>query len=670
MYQVIDNRVTLSVNDWLDAGLSYTLFKNDSKRGYLKIFKRGVNGETLIDVETILKSDRLAAIEAVYGKASEMREPSKRIHTVELDSEARAYYSGLDILADKVREYTAKASMFNAMREGRRDRKMARAVNGKRLTNKEYFGAMVQWWNDRAESYGVAPYTNARSLERAFKEYCNGGYPALVHKGYGSENARVVSAKMQNLWLSLWRTYDKPFIHRVWELYNEFISGRTELFDRETGEVYRPADFIEEGKACEISEATMWRYLKDVVNNTAVYADRNGNFEYTNKLRPKHNRNNGVYALSKVSMDDVALSRKSKRGWIYKYIAVDVVSGYYFRPAYIVGKPNHNTVIEAFRNMFCELQEMGLPMPGELEVEYHLMKDFDWLNEMFPFVRFCNSPTEKRVEHTNRSFKYSISKRNGHTRGRWYGRGEAYKATRYKESGDFVEPEYEVERIIADDLADVEEYNNTLHPRQKTFKGLTRREVLLQHRNPKLKPLANTFLCRYIGNITNTSLRNNDYCVVNYEEFQLRDFSSLEKLKPNCTKVTAYWLPDSEGAVEDVYLYQDETFIGIAENRSKYAYNECAIERDETDEANLLYQHKRVAKYDKYIRDRREQLMKVGRLIADNGKLITDSGQLTEDSVEVLDVKIGEQPKGYESDDESYSAIDIAEWTKKAIKRM
>jgi hypothetical protein len=361
----------------------------------------------------------------------------------------------------------------------------------------------------------------------------------------------------------------------------------------------------------EVSTATVWGYLKDVVNETSVYADRNGNFEYANKKRPKQHRKPGRFTLSKISMDDAALSRKSVRGWVYKYLAVDVVSGYWFRPAYIVGKPSANTVTESFRNMFCELTELGLPMPGELEVEHHLMKDFDWLGDVFPFVRFCNSPTEKRAEHNIKSLKYGTSKKEGHMRGRWYAKHEAYRAVRNKVSGDFVEPEYQPQTVIADDLADIEKHNNELHPLQKTYPGMTRKQVLLANINPALEKIEERYLYKYIGNETQTSIRNNDYCQAVNEEFELTDFGSLKRLKANNTEVTAYWLPSEDGSVEKVYLYQGDTYIGEALNRSKFDYNECAIERTEEDAKAMEHQNKRLSKFDKFIKEHRYEIPKL-----------------------------------------------------------
>ena len=167
-----------------------------------------------------------------------------------------------------------------------------------------------------------------------------------------------------------------------------------------------------------------------------------------------------------------------------------------------MGKPNADTVIETFRYMFIELMELGLGIPMELEVEHHLMSNFDFLDQLFPFVRFCNSPTEKRAEHNIKSLKWGTAKQNGHTRGRWYAKHEAYRSIRTKVDGDYPEPEYDLRTVIADDLSDIEKHNNELHPDQKNFPGMTRRDVLIKCKNPNCQKIEPKTLFRYIGNET------------------------------------------------------------------------------------------------------------------------------------------------------------------------
>lgn len=669
MYQYVNGNLAISVNDWMEAGLTYDQFRHDSKDGYLEIADRSINGNTLIWVDSIKRPERMRAIEKALGKANVEQSD---IYEVTVNTEARAYYScyskpdGTRLEAATVERLTMKASLFDAMRRGMERQQAAKARAGKRLNKAEWLRDMLAWQtrqclNEGGAAYNlVKPYTNTRSLERAYKSYLTEGFDALLNGNMGGDNARKVSRKVENLILALWRTNDKPFVTRVHELYMEFVNGTRTLFDSETGEAYDPKETDPQGNPIymELSEATIWNYLKDVVNTTAVYADRNGHFDYQNAMRPKHHRKAGQFSLSKISMDDVALSRKAKVAgkdvWVYKYIAVDVVSGYYFRPAYIIGKPTERTVYESMRNVFCELWSLGLPMPAELEVEHHLMSNIPWLEEAFRFVRFCQSPTEKRAEHNIRSLKWGTAKDMGHTRGRWYAKHEAYRAVRNKVEGDYVEPSYDPMQIIMDDLADIERHNSELHPRQKTYPGMTRRDVLTKQVNPDLKPIDMAYLMQYIGNVTETSIRNNDWVQVDNTGFELKDFGSLNRLKPNNRKVTAYWLPNSDETVETVYLYQDGVYIGEAENREKWAYNECEAERTEADNAAMLHQQKRVAKFDKWVKDRREELPKVGHM---------DAGQIREvETVTPVVIEEAPQPLGYEEDEwnaEDYAALAI-----------
>ena len=652
MYQYIDGACALSVNDWMAAGLTYSQFKNDSHRGYLKVMQRGIHGETLILVDSIRRADRLRLIELAYGKA---KDTNTDIYAVVMDVAARQFYTtyqhadGTPLDAAHVNEYVAKASLFTVMAKGLQTQRMARAKSGSRLIMKEWYQSMLVWYTQQcldqhSIAYGLNPYTNVRSFERAFQSYCNGGYSSLIHSGIGNDNARKVCKKLENLLLALYRTEDHPFVSRVLELYTEFISGKKELYDQSTGEVFRPRDFIKPGNET-LSESTVWNYLKDVYGNTAIYADRNGNFEYNNSLRPKNHRHHGTYSLSKISMDDVALSRKAVGNkWVYKYMATDVVSQYIFRPAYILGKPTEQTVYESFRNMFCELSLMGLPMPGELEVEHHIMSNFQWLPQVFQFVRFCQSPTEKRAEHAIRRLKYGAAKDLGQTRGRWYAKHEAYKSVRFKINGDYPEQEFDPHQLIADDMAAIEAHNNELHPDQKRFPGKTRKQVLMENFNPNLQAIDKSYLYRFIGNKTDTSIRNNDYCQVACQRFELKDFACLQRLKPNNRTVTAYWLPDEEGNVNTVYLYQGETYIGEAENLENFTYNECAAERTAKDEAKMLHQAKRAAKFDRLIKERRQEIPRIGKINSDTARYIETV------PVDIV-IEENEQPVNYDGDE-------------------
>lgn len=680
MYARFEGYPVISKADWCAAGLTMRQYHYDAQHGALSICGIGYNNMPLIDLNSIKRPERLAMIEAKFGPIE--KEEPKPLFEAKADTEARAYYTsyrkadGTPLESRQIEQYTNRASLLEALKRGLEVLRTERARLGRKVKMGEWYQEAMAWYNGQREKYPCAEISNARSFERVFKAYCNEGYISIVSKAIGNDNSRKVSVKAENLIVALWRTNGKPFKERVWELYMEFVTGDRELYDKETGEVFRPDDFRHKGRTLELSQATVWAYLSQVMNTTAVYADRNGNFAYQNALRPKHMRKLGQYSLSKISMDDVALSRQTWDGkWVYKYMAVDVLSGYWFKPAYVVGKPGHKEVMECFRNMFRELTANGMPMPGELEVEHHLMEDLEWLGDVFPFVRFCASATEKRAEHNIRALKYGAAKDAGHTNGRWYAKSEAYSSVRKKVDGDYeIEgAKLTAEQLIADDLADIEAHNNELHKRQKTFAGMTRKDVLMQCVNPGLKPIEEWYLLRWIGKQTGTSIVNNNRVQVNGEQFELKDFGCIERLKPNSRKVEAYWIDrvpaegnKADAVIERVYLWQGETYIGEAENMEKWRYNEFAAERTDADREAMLHQQKRVAKFDKMVRERRAELPRVGGTTERGGVCVAAE---IGDNVEVIET---EQPRNYQGDewDCVLAGSDTVDYTKMAMESL
>lgn len=674
-YQVITKA------EWLAAGLTARQYQYDCDTGSLEVVGGGAgvagSHNTMIKLSSIKRPERLAMIEAKFGPIE--REEAAPVYEAVVDSEARAWFTayrkgdGSPLEGRLIEQYTNRASLLGALRRGFEVQRAARASAGRKVKMGEWYAEAMAWYGAQREKLPCAEIKNVRSFERVFKAFCSEGYASVVSKAIGNDNSRKVSVKAENLIVALWRTNGKPFKERVWELYMEFVAGERELWDKETGEVFRPEDFRHKGRTLELSQATVWSYLSEVMNTTAVYAERNGNFAYQNALRPKHVRRVGSYSLSKISMDDVALSRQTSDGkWVYKYMAVDVLSGYWFRPAYVVGKPGRKEVEECFRNMFVELTSEGMPMPGELEVEHHLMEDMEWLGSVFPMVRFCASATEKRAEHNIRQFKYGASKDAGHTVGRWYSKSEAYRGVRNKVNGDYELEEGKrltAEQLIADDLEDIARHNNELHKRQKTFPGMTRREVLKGCVNPNLKGIEEWYLLRWIGRRTATSIVNNNRLQVNGEQYELKDYGSLERLKPNSRRVEAYWLESASGNVERVYLWQGETYIGEAENMEQWRYNEFAIERGTEDEGRMLHQMKRVAKFDKLVRERRSELPKVGGAGASVSPMtfVGDAASMEPEPMKVEVVET-EQPENYEGDEfEALSVTDWAAWAKETL---
>jgi hypothetical protein len=199
------------------AGLAYNQFNNDVKRDLLKIFRRGINGNTTFEVRSVKKQDRLRVIERVFGK---LDKPSSHtsLYQVEIDQAARSFYSryrkpdGGELLPERISEYTSRASIFNAMREGIARRGAAHARCGSRLKKSALWKDLLAWYTSTAIEYGIPVFSNERSLERAYKAYLNDGYTSLIHKSIGNDSRRVVSAAAGKLPLALYRTNDNSIV--------------------------------------------------------------------------------------------------------------------------------------------------------------------------------------------------------------------------------------------------------------------------------------------------------------------------------------------------------------------------------------------------------------------------------------------------------------------------
>ena len=203
MYQRYGDILTISVNDWIAAGLTYDQFRMDSQRGgQLSIVKRGINGNTLIDVKSIKRPDRRAAIEAAFGSIEEQdKKPS--IMDIVIDEDARMFFrdytytdeSGKErhLPEDTQRQYTNEASIFNMFRRVYNKQIVARATNGKRKTKKEFFSECIKQAEILAEKYTNKLPSNVRSLERKYEEYTTNGYESLINKLYGNKNSGKIT---------------------------------------------------------------------------------------------------------------------------------------------------------------------------------------------------------------------------------------------------------------------------------------------------------------------------------------------------------------------------------------------------------------------------------------------------------------------------------------------
>ena len=130
---------------------------------------------------------------------------------------------------------------------------------------------------------------------------------------------------------------------------------------------------------------------------------------------------------------------------------------------------------------------------------------------------------------------------------------------------------------------------------------MTRWDVLVANINPTLEPLEKSVLARYIGEHVETTIRRNSYCRVQYKDWWLSDVKVIEQLEPNNWKVDAYYLPHEDGTISDVYIWQGGRYIDKLQDVGTFNTADC--EQTEADEAVKLAQQKKIAKFNKWVKD-------------------------------------------------------------------
>lgn len=628
---------------------------------------KGLGSYALIEIATM----PLRFQERIKLKYGEMKEDILRnwfIGHYHIDAKARDFYTrfrfdnGDTLPPEHIQEYTVNASVIETVMRAMEDATfMRKAMKAGPVNWGELAGAISYY---QAEFGHTLPVSSNRFKKRV-NDFKANGYESLISRKFMNQNRRKVTYDIERLLLSIDAQPEQPFNTTVWEQYNMFVQGDLELYDPETGEVLNPADFTDkDGNPLVLSPATVANYLNNPKNKALRAKLHMSQWDFNNAYRPYHLRSIGEFSLSKVSLDDRDLPRPMKDGNRVKaYYAYDVVSGAVVGYAYNRYKTTE-LFLDCMRNMFQTLDRNGMYIPAELEVEHHLVSDFaDGLMQagtVFPLIRWCNpgNSREKRAEHKNREKKYGVEKRTQVGIGRWWAKLEANRPKEEKvydeKNNTYKVKTYSYEELVADDIRAIQTFNAQPHPNQKRYPGMSRWDVLCAHQNPNLAPWDKAVLYRFIGQHTETTIRQNTYCTVMYNQYGLPSPEIIEKLEPRNYKVDAYYLPDADGTINEVYIYQNGRYIATCKPVARY--NENTAEQTEYDKAAYTEQSKYVAQFDKMMKD--GKIKRVGILAKEEAKLITE-------------VQAEAVPLPTQTEEEDYSAyMDISAFEHDAVAKI
>lgn len=516
--------------------------------------------------------------------------------------------------ADKVTQYTNEAIILRTCIQIIAQRRMARATMAESANVTELWQKVAIWVSglDNTRYTHQLP-SHANRLRMKADAYNHKGNAALIHRNYGNANAQKTNDYFTRIVCSLHTLETIPFVEKTWQNYMAFVAGQIDLVDKSTGEIFdRTKLFDEAGNPLVVSVATVRNTIERYA--MAVNSKRMSRIDYNTQLTAYSHRRSPSYSLSKISLDDRTLSRKTDTGeWVNAYLAFDVASGVCLAAVFDTRKPDKEMVFECLRELYFTSAKYKLRWAGEAEVENHLMRELeDVMRNVFQILTFCNpgESQSKRAEHLIKSLKYETEKNNHKGIGRWNLKGP-YKVIqeKKKESDDDKTVQLPYHRIVADFKADIYEHNHKMHPRQDLYQGLTRWEVLLKHQNPNLAYPNTERLIRQIGYMTETSITRNDQVRVQYADYGIEQYEAIQqRLTPGINRVQAYYLPTPESdEINEVYLYQGERLISKA---TKYIpYNEAKIERTPQDEAIFLEQQKRQSKQRKFAKEMKEKVL-------------------------------------------------------------
>ena len=213
--------------------MTESVYRNMTVRKQLSIVRRGCrNTPALVAVDSLPRAYYLLMVERIGDPKTVVPKQTFADRLVP-DPEAFDFFSkyrtvsGERLPDEKVREYCQNASVLNALKVVRQDKRAARGATG---------GKRTGFWEKTAETLaalkaeiGHTLPENPMRLKEKYRQYVNDSYTALVSRKFGNSNSLKVNDAIRRLVLSLFAMPNKPYSSDVHDLYMQFLGGAVYL---------------------------------------------------------------------------------------------------------------------------------------------------------------------------------------------------------------------------------------------------------------------------------------------------------------------------------------------------------------------------------------------------------------------------------------------------------
>lgn len=458
-----------------------------------------------------------------------------------------------------------------------------------------------------------------RAFRRVYDNYfteAGHNYRSLISGKLMNENSKKLNDDIKGLLDSLFaKAGTKPNKKQVADRYQKFMEGRIEVINNENGEVFNPADF----KLLSDRTITAWLSTWDsmIGTNPMRETDRQRTLA---RFSPYFDLDKPKFAGNLISVDDRQPPFEygpSQRPWFY--LGVDVMSEAI--TTWVYGKDKKGLILDFYREMVRNHVAFGTKLPRELEAESNLNASFKdtflMPGAMFDGVRIeANNARGKWIERgVNRRLRYQYEKDLDGWIGRPFAKDESNQAKPASGAigGQDSEKYIAYEVIIKRVLKQIENFNNTWHPDQTKYKGMSRWDVYMAHQNPELKPINWRAFMPHLGYMTKSSCRVAQIRLQN-QNFLLGDEGSICTGEPlirlmrqiEGQDVTLYWLDGKDGNIMKAMVYLGDKYI--CEAVKKPSSNRAAFDRDDDDNERRTLMSRYKATVDSYMTTRRHEI--------------------------------------------------------------